>query len=129
MSMTNSTLVLKLIGGVVYSVAIFGGLLFLAAWTLHWWRAWVFLGVVFVASAMTMFGIFPSRPELLDERYKAPIQEGQPLSDKVLTPLLVLSFLGLIVFIPLDVFRFRLLARPALRSLRLGSSSSPRAGR
>jgi protein-S-isoprenylcysteine O-methyltransferase Ste14 len=73
----------------------------------------VFLAVVFVASSMTMFGVFPGRPELLDERYKAPIQKGQPLSDKVLTPLLLMTFLGLVVFIPLDVFRFHLLERPA----------------
>lgn len=112
--MTKSKFILKLIGGVVYSVAIFAGLLFLGAWTLRWWRAWVFLGVVLVASSATMFGIFPSRPELLDERYKAPIQKGQPFADKVLTPLLVLSFLGLVVFIPLDVFRFQLLGETEL---------------
>src|SRR5512135_790242 len=112
--MTKPRLILRLVGGVVYSVAIFGGLLFLSAWTLHWWRAWVFLGVVFLASAGTMFGIFPGRPDLLEERYKAPIQKGQPLADKVLTPLLVLSFVGLVVFIPLDVFRFRLLGTTGL---------------
>jgi protein-S-isoprenylcysteine O-methyltransferase Ste14 len=105
----TARLALKLVGGVVYSVVFFGGFLFLAAWTLDWWRAWVFVGVVFVASSATMFGIFPGRPDLLDERYKAPIQKGQPLADKILTPLLVLSFGGLLVFVPLDVFRFRLL--------------------
>jgi hypothetical protein len=35
----NPRLVLGLLGGVVYSVAVFGGLLFLPAWTLHRWRA------------------------------------------------------------------------------------------
>jgi protein-S-isoprenylcysteine O-methyltransferase Ste14 len=107
-------LILKLVGGVLYSVAFFAGPLFLVAWTLDWWRAWVFVGVVFVVSSATMFGIFPSRPDLLDERYKPPIQKGQPFWDKVLTPLLVLSFLGLIVVIPLDVFRFRLLGETAM---------------
>ncbi len=112
--MTKPRMILELAGGVVYSVAIFGGFLFLSAWTLDWWRAWVFLGVVFVASSATMFGIFPSRPDLLKERYKAPLQKGQPLADKVLTPMLVLSFVGLIVFVPLDVFRFRLLGMTGL---------------
>ncbi len=112
--MTRSGLLLRLVGGVVYPVAIIGGPLFLSAWTLHWWRAWVFLGVVFFASAATMFGIFPGRPDLLEERYKAPLQKKQPLADKVLTPLLVLSFVGLVVFIPLDVFRLRLLGTTGL---------------
>lgn len=101
--------VLKLVGGVVWSVVFFGAPLFLGAWTLHWLRAWIFVAVVFVASAVTMFGIFPSRPDLLDERYKAPIQKDQPIADAVVTPLLGASFLGLVVFIPLDVFRFHLL--------------------
>ncbi len=90
-------------------MVIFGGLLFLGAWTLHWLRAWVFLAVAFVASALTMFGIFPSRPDLLAERYKPPIQKEQPIADAVVTLLLGVSFLGLILFIPLDVFHFHLL--------------------
>jgi IS1 transposase/Pyridine nucleotide-disulphide oxidoreductase, dimerisation domain len=36
--------VFKLIVGVAFNVAIFGGSLFLPAGTLDWWRAWVFLG-------------------------------------------------------------------------------------
>jgi protein-S-isoprenylcysteine O-methyltransferase Ste14 len=106
---------LRIAGGVLYPVGVFGGLLFLGAWTIHWWRAWVFLGVVLAASLATMLGIFPSRPELLEERYKPPIQKGQPLADKVLTPLLGLSFLGLLLFIPLDVFRLRLLGEIGLK--------------
>ena len=101
--------VLKLAGGVFYSVVIFGGPLFLGAWTLHWPRAWVFLGVVFAASAGTMFGIFPGRPELLDERYKAPIQKEQPIADAIVTLGLGASFLALLFFIPLDVFRLHVL--------------------
>ncbi len=110
--MAATRLVLKLVGGVVYSVAAFAVPLFVGAWTLHWWRAWVFLAVVLVASSITMFGIFPGRPELLDERYKAPIQKGQPRSDKVLTPLLLAAFFGLLLFVPLDVFRFHVVDGP-----------------
>ncbi len=106
--------VLKLAGGVAYSVLILGGPLFLGAWTLHWLRAWVFVGVVLVASALTMFGIFPSRPELLDERYKAPIQKEQPLADAIATLGLGWSFLVLTLFIPLDVFHFHLLATTSI---------------
>lgn len=104
----------KLAGGVVWSVVAFGAPLFLGAWTVHWLRAWVFVAVVFVASALTMFGIFPSRPDLLEERYKAPIQRDQPVADAVVTPLLGASFLGLILFIPLDVFRFHLLGSTSI---------------
>jgi protein-S-isoprenylcysteine O-methyltransferase Ste14 len=118
--MATARLTSKLVGGVIYSVAIFGVLLFLPAWTLQWWRAWVLLGVVSVASSFTMFGIFPSRPDLLDERYKSPIQQGQPLADKIVLQALMLSFFGLVVFIPLDVFRLHLLGGPGLRLATLG---------
>jgi protein-S-isoprenylcysteine O-methyltransferase Ste14 len=105
----SARLFLKLAGGVIYSVAFFGLFLFVPARTLHWWRGWVFLAVMFVVAAVTMFTIFPSRPDLLDERYKPPIQKGQPLWDRIVVISLVLTFACLLVFIPLDVFRFRLL--------------------
>ncbi len=104
--------ILKLVGGVVYPAAIFGVLLLVPTGTLDWPRAWVFLGVVVLASAITMFGIFRTRPDLLDERYKPPLQRGQPLADRILVTALLLSFVALVAFIPLDVFRFRMLGGP-----------------
>ena len=105
---------LKLVGGVFYATACFGVPLFLGAWTFEWPRAWVFLGVVFVMAATLMFTLFPSRQDLLDERYKPPVQAGQPVADRVLVLLLLASFFGLLAFIALDVFRFRLLGGPTL---------------
>ena len=40
----------KSIGGVVKTVVIFGGLLFLPAGTLDWRRAWVLLGAVLIGT-------------------------------------------------------------------------------
>jgi len=105
---------LKVIGGVVYTLLFFGLALFLPAGTWHWWRAWVFLAVVFVCVMISMVGILARDEALLNERYKSPIQKGQPLADKIVLLLLVFSFLGLLVFIPLDVFRFHLLGGPRL---------------
>jgi protein-S-isoprenylcysteine O-methyltransferase Ste14 len=107
--------VFKLIIGVVIQVAIFGGLLFLPAGTLGWWRALVFIGVVLINS-LAMVGlavtIFPLSDDLLYERYKSPIQKGQPLADKIVVSFFIVTFFGLIVFIPLDVFRFHLMSKP-----------------
>src|SRR5271155_651054 len=102
-------LLLKLIVSAVAPVFIFGALLFLPAGTLDWWRAWIFLGVVLVCSAATMALVFRNNEALLDERYKAPIQKGQPLADKIVANLFVFSFLGVILLIPLDVFRFHVM--------------------
>jgi protein-S-isoprenylcysteine O-methyltransferase Ste14 len=44
----------KLVLGVLFNVITFGGLLFFPAGTLDWWRAWVFLGVVFVGTVASV---------------------------------------------------------------------------
>jgi protein-S-isoprenylcysteine O-methyltransferase Ste14 len=101
----------KQIAGIFLNVAIFGVVLFGPAGTLSWPRAWVLLGVVFVAATLSVFAI----PEdLLNERYKSPIQRGQPVADKIVIVLLLASFIGTVVFIPLDVFRLHLLPAPGM---------------
>ncbi|RNC67351.1 MAG: isoprenylcysteine carboxylmethyltransferase family protein [Desulfuromonadales bacterium] len=102
----------KLILGVVSNVAVFGVSLFLPAGTLDWWRAWVFLGVVFVGAVASTAALYRVDVALLQERFKPPVQKGQPLADKILVLLLVATFIGLIVFIPLDLFRLHLMTRP-----------------
>ena len=104
--------IFKVIAGLVLNMAIFGGLLFLPAGTWEWRRAWVFLGVLFVSYVATMVIVFPGREDLLDERFKPLVQKGQPPADKILVLLLVAMFVGVTAFIPLDVFRFHLMARP-----------------
>lgn len=112
--------ILKAISGVIVQLVIFGALLFIPAGTLHWWRAWVFLGVIFVCAAAMMVFVFPAREELFDQRLRFPIQKGQPLADKIILPLVIATFGGLLVFIPLDVFRFHLMGRPAALVSSLG---------
>jgi protein-S-isoprenylcysteine O-methyltransferase Ste14 len=103
----------KVIAGVVFNVAFYALLLFAPAWTLHWWRAWVFLAVTVVVMAAAVFSLLPDNADLFSQRAKGVIQKGQPLWDRVLVILLVVSYLGQIVFIPLDVFRFHLVPKPS----------------
>jgi protein-S-isoprenylcysteine O-methyltransferase Ste14 len=110
---------LKVIGGIVYTVAFFAGALFIPAGTIYWWRAWVLLGAVLACVIATMF-VLAGDDDLLNERYRSPVQNGQPLADKILTLLLIPSFAGLLVFIPLDVFRFHCLERPGALLSALG---------
>ena len=102
----------KLIAGVVFNVALYALLLFAPAGTLRWWRAWVFLGVTVAVMAVAIFSLLPDSADLFSQRAKGIIQRGQPLWDRILVVLLVISYVGQIVFIPLDVFRFHLLSKP-----------------
>jgi protein-S-isoprenylcysteine O-methyltransferase Ste14 len=111
---------LKLIAGIITNLAIYGGLLFWPAGTLKWGRVWVFLGVVTIGTVATMVGVLRDRPDLLNERFKSPIREGQPLADKIILVLFIATYLGMIVFIPLDVFRYHLLVPPGALVSTLG---------
>jgi protein-S-isoprenylcysteine O-methyltransferase Ste14 len=65
--------------------------------------------------------LFPTgKEELLEERMKSPIQKGQPFADKIIIILLIAGFVGVIAFIPLDVFRFHLFPKPGVVVSSLG---------
>jgi protein-S-isoprenylcysteine O-methyltransferase Ste14 len=112
-------LIFKVLGSIVVQMALFGGLLFLPAGTLDWWRAWLLIGAIFAGSVASAAGLFPGHRDLLRERLRSPVQKGQPFADKIVLMLLIISFYGLLAFIPLDVFRFHLIAVPGI----LASSS------
>jgi protein-S-isoprenylcysteine O-methyltransferase Ste14 len=101
----------KLISGVVLAVACFALPLLLPAGTLDWPRAWIFLVVVLLATAASMAVVYRASPGLMEERFKPPVQKGQPLADKIAVSLLLVGFFGLMVFIPLDVFHFHLMPK------------------
>jgi protein-S-isoprenylcysteine O-methyltransferase Ste14 len=104
----------KLIAGIVFNVALYALLLFLPAGTLHWWRAWVFLTVTLVATVAAVWSIFPDNAGLFAERFRGVIQKGQPLWDRIIVILTVVSYIGQIVFTPLDVFRLHLMPTPGM---------------
>jgi len=104
--------VLKLISYVILNTGIFAVMLFVPAGTVDWWRAWVFVGVVLLATSAIAMNVLARNETLLNERLNSPLQRGQPLSDKIVLLLCLATWGGLIVFIPLDVFRFRLTHNP-----------------
>lgn len=112
--------IFKVMLSLLYILTIYGGLLFLPAGTLNWWRAWVFLGIISVATVATLVIVFRNNRDLLNERFKLPIQAGQPLVDKILVVLLILLYCGVILLIPFDVFRFHWLAKPRVLLSTLG---------
>ncbi len=110
----------KLIAGVISNIAIFGVLLFLPAGTLNWWHGWIFLSVAAVGTVVSTVSIYRVNKAVLAERFKPPLQKGQPLVDKIIVTLLITELVGLIVFIPLDVFRFHFMRPPGPLASLLG---------
>jgi len=102
----------KLIAWTILNSSIYILLLLLPAGTLHWWRAWVFIGVAFTVLTMMAVKNLARSEGLLEERLKLPLQKGQPPADKILLPLCLVAWGGLIAFIPLDRFRLHMLGKP-----------------
>jgi protein-S-isoprenylcysteine O-methyltransferase Ste14 len=79
-----------------------GVLLFLPAWTLSYWQAWVFI-VVFMTS-VSVIGVYLSLkdPELLERRKKFGPATEQNMAQKIIISIAILADLGLLVFCALD---------------------------
>jgi len=105
-------LVVKVTASLVFWTALFGALLFAPGGTVHWWRGWVFLGVFSVLNVVAVVRLFTAHRALIEERVRLPLQQGQPLADKIVVSALLVTFCGLLVAISLDVFRFHLLGAP-----------------
>ena len=110
--MNPRKLLFKLVIYSIVSFGIMGGLLFLPAGTLNWWRAWVFIGGLAAGSVISIVSLFPEHKDLIKERLNPPIQKGQPLADKIIVLFLLIFFYGMLAFIPFDVFRLHLTGKP-----------------
>jgi protein-S-isoprenylcysteine O-methyltransferase Ste14 len=93
-----------------------GLLLFLPAWTLNYWQAWVFI-VVFMTS-VNAIGVYLSLkdPALLERRKKGGPAAEQNMAQKIIISVAILGDLGLLVFCAFD-HRFGWSPVPAYVSL------------
>jgi protein-S-isoprenylcysteine O-methyltransferase Ste14 len=110
-----------LIGGLVQIVVI-GALLLIPAGTWHWPRAIQFLVVYGLFNSVSIVALARLAPASLEARLSAPAAESQPMADRVVTALLILSLFSWLAFIPIDVFRLRLLPLPPLEVSVLGAA-------
>ena len=97
-----------LIGGLL-QIASLAALLLLPAGTWHWPRAIQFLVVYGLVNSVSIVALARLAPAGLEARLMAPSAKSQPLADRVVTPLFIVSLLGWLAFIPIDVFHLQLL--------------------
>lgn len=93
-----------------------GALLFVPAWTLDYWQAWLFI-VVFMTSANAI-GLYLSLkdPELLERRKKIGPAAEQRTSQKIIISLAIIGNIALLVISALD-YRFGWSKMPGYVSL------------
>jgi protein-S-isoprenylcysteine O-methyltransferase Ste14 len=99
----------QLIGLAGY-VALFGTLLFVPARTLDWPDAWILLAVLLIVRGVSAVQLWRTQRGLMERRSGVPLpQKGQPAADRILLPLAMASFAGLVAFTSLDVWHLHLL--------------------
>jgi protein-S-isoprenylcysteine O-methyltransferase Ste14 len=87
-------------------------LVFLPAWTLNYWQAWLCLGVFFACVIAITTYLMKANPALLERRLKAGASAEKEKSQKVIQSLAAVAFVALFVLPGLD-HRFSWSAVPA----------------
>ena len=106
---------LKVLLRITADAAVVGTVLFLAAGTLSWERAWLLLAVLFLVRVASAFAVFRVNPALLRERATVLVHRDQAWADRVLLfASMGTSFVGLPAVAALDVFRWPWLPEPPL---------------
>jgi protein-S-isoprenylcysteine O-methyltransferase Ste14 len=78
------------------------GLLFLPAWTVNYWQAWVFISVFVGSSLAITLYLMRKDPRLLERRMRAGPGAEREKSQKIIMSLASAGFIALIVFPAFD---------------------------
>jgi protein-S-isoprenylcysteine O-methyltransferase Ste14 len=105
--MQEVVMAVKLVAQIFALNGAMGLVLFLAAGTLNWAGAWIWLSEVIVIFLVGGLWLARHDPALLIERLAPPIQKDQPTTDKILLNLFILGVFGALALMGLDAVRFR----------------------
>lgn len=75
----------------ILGVVLVGALLFVPAWSFHYWNAWLFLGILFVPMFIAGLVMLWKNPQLLQKRLDAKEKETEQKSVIVLSGLMFLA--------------------------------------
>jgi protein-S-isoprenylcysteine O-methyltransferase Ste14 len=99
----NSPMIAKLLLQNLIWIAAMGALLFVAAGTLHWPAAWVFLAAMAILGVSGGLWLARTDPALLAERMRPMMQDDQPAADKKF--MLAFGAVALIWFVTIGLDR------------------------
>ena len=72
-------------------VILLGVLIFVPAWSLHYWQGWLLMGILFVPMFVAGLILFSKNPELLRKRLNAKEQEAEQKTVVKLSGLLFIA--------------------------------------
>ncbi len=92
----------KSFAGLTLFLVILGASLFLPARSLHYWQAWVFLGVFSVANTIITVYFLKKDPALIERRLQAGPRAEKEKSQKIIQAFASIFFIELILFPGID---------------------------
>ena len=92
----------KAFGGLIFLVIAVAILLFLPAWTIYWWQAWVFLAVFSISVLLVTIYLMKNDPKLLERRVKAGPGAEKEKSQKTIQFIAQFAFMAVIILPAID---------------------------
>jgi protein-S-isoprenylcysteine O-methyltransferase Ste14 len=93
---------LRALGGLLQMMVFLTVLVFLPAWTVHYWQGWTCLLVFFACAAGITLHLMNHDPALLERRMSAGASAEKEKSQKVIQALSLIAFIALFVVSSLD---------------------------
>jgi membrane protein implicated in regulation of membrane protease activity len=93
---------IRAFGGLLFLLVSMAAAVFISAWSVDFWQAWVFLAVFALASFAITLYLMKLDPELLERRTRAgPVAEHER-GQKVIQSLASLAFIAILVVPGID---------------------------
>ncbi len=108
----GGVMVARLIAHTLIWCGVMAATLFVAAGTLAWPRAWMFLAEMAVLFLICGGWLARRDPALLAERLAPPIQTRQTAADRILLTIFIIAMFGALAVMALDAVRFEWSAVP-----------------
>jgi protein-S-isoprenylcysteine O-methyltransferase Ste14 len=104
---------LKVFARIVADAVVVAIVLFTAAGTIAWSRAWILVSVLLIVRTLSAVLVYRANPAMLEERATVLIHRDQPRSDRVLLiAFMITAFVGVPAIAAIDVFRWHVLPAP-----------------
>jgi protein-S-isoprenylcysteine O-methyltransferase Ste14 len=94
--------IIKALVGFVQLLTVMGIIIFVPAWTLDYWQAWIFLAAFFVPALVITIYLMKNDPKLLERRTTAGPGSEQERSQNIIQALAALAFIAMFIVSALD---------------------------
>ena len=101
-SRRSKSLTKRAFGGFLRLIVVLAVSLFLPAWTLHYWQAWLFLAVFSMSALAITIYLAKEDPKLLERRIQGGSRAEKERSQQIIQLLAAIAFIALIILPAVD---------------------------